>query len=212
MDEIQTTRTRLRQFTLDDLDDLARIFANPSVMLYLGLEGKPLTREETETCLLSMIRHWERHGFGRWAVECCESGKLIGCAGLRSHENTAELVYLLDEPFWGCGLATEIAANCLRYGFERHNFERIVAFTRPANAASRRVLEKIGMAFTGEAVIYGVNVVAFELSQRDFYDKSPHPTIFPAYPPQSDTCGSLSANRSVDRRLPPRASHPPQFF
>ena len=101
MSEIETERIRLRMFTMDDLDDLALIFSNPRVMKYLGLDCQPISRDETEIILASIIKHWERNGFGRWAVVSKEDNKLIGCAGLRSYEGAAELVYLLDEPYWG---------------------------------------------------------------------------------------------------------------
>lgn len=165
-DETETPRARLRQFTLRDLDALARIYAKPRVIRYLGANGEPVSREETEIIISSMLRHWERRGFGRWAVEHKKSGRLIGCAGLRSHEEIAELVYTLDEPYWGKGLATEIARECLRYGFERHRFPEIVAFTRIENFASRRVMEKLGMQCKGATRVYGIDVVEYRL-RRD---------------------------------------------
>ncbi len=71
-------------FTPDDLDDLARIFAKPGVMKYLGLDCQPLPREETEIALTSIIKNWQLKNFGRWAVISKENGHLIGCAGFRS--------------------------------------------------------------------------------------------------------------------------------
>lgn len=148
--EISTERARLRQFTPHDLDDLARIFSKPGVMRYLGLHGTPLPREETETILLSMIAHWKRRGFGRWAVESVEDGRLIGSAGLRSYGEQAELVYLLDEPFWGRGLATEVARACLDFAFRVARLDLVVAFIRPDNLASSRVVKKLGMTHEGD--------------------------------------------------------------
>jgi ribosomal-protein-alanine N-acetyltransferase len=168
MHELETSRLRLRQFTMDDLDELARLFADPDVVRYLGKEGKPIPREETEVALASIIAHWERHGHGRWAVVHKADEGLIGCAGLRSHEGVPELVYLLDKPYWGAGLATEIARACLRFGFEELGSELIVAFVRPLNRASHRVLGKVGMREKGETECYGIHVVEYTLSKRDY--------------------------------------------
>jgi RimJ/RimL family protein N-acetyltransferase len=168
MPSVETPRLLLRMFTPEDLDGLADIFGKAAVMKYLGLEGQPMSREETETALDSMIRHWERHGFGRWAVVERGGERLIGCAGLRSFESVAELVYLLDEPYWGRGLATEIARACLRFGFETHGFGRVVALVRPKNAASRRVLEKTGMSFDGETEMFGIHVARYSLSRDEY--------------------------------------------
>lgn len=168
MDNVTTARTLLRPFTTADLDDLARIFAKPPVMKYLGPHGEPMSRDETREALKSMIRHWSRHGFGRWAVMERACGQMIGCAGLRSFEGIAELVYLLDEPAWGKGLATEVARACLRFGFETQAFPRVVAFARPGNLASRRVMEKIGMCFEGSGRIFGIEVVRYAITREQF--------------------------------------------
>lgn len=166
--DVETERARLRRFTPADLDELARIVADPNVMKYLGRAPGPMSKDETDVFLQSMIAHWERRGFGRWAVEGREDARLIGCAGLRWHEDVAELVYLLDKPFWGRGLATEISTACLRYGFDVQGFERIVAFARHANTASQRVLRKLGMRYEGPTEAYGVHVVQFSLTREEF--------------------------------------------
>lgn len=166
--KIDTAKFCLRIFKPADLDELSRIFGKAENMKYLGLNGEPMTKAETETVLLSMIGHWARHNFGRWAVISKESGKLIGCSGLRSHKNGAELVYLIDESEWGKGLATEIALASLDFGFRHHNFKKIVAFARHANSASRRVMEKIGMQYKKELTIYEVFVVQYEITREQF--------------------------------------------
>ena len=112
MHEIETARLRLRLFTRADLADLSRIVADPEVMKYLGRVPGPLTAAEAESFLGSVMAHWARHGFGRWAVAEKAGGQMIGCAGLRSHGDAAELVYLLDKRFWGAGLGTEVAEAC----------------------------------------------------------------------------------------------------
>lgn len=168
MENPKTNRLLFRMFAEDDLDDLARIFAKASVMKYLGLDCAPLSREETEIALLSIIKNWKIHNFGRWAVISKENGNLIGCAGFRSYEGLAELFYLIDEPYWGKGLATEIAQACLMFGFNDRRFDKIIAFTRPQNAASRRVLEKIGMRLIQEITIFGVFAVKYEILREDY--------------------------------------------
>jgi RimJ/RimL family protein N-acetyltransferase len=167
MDEIETVRLRLRMFTTDDLDELSLIFADAEVVKHLGT-GKPAPREETEFALHSILRHWERHGFGRWAAVDKQTDKLIGYGGLRSFEDTPELVYLLARPYWGKGLGTEMALGCLKYGFEDRGFERIVGLVKLANAASHHIMEKIGMNYEKHATIYGMNVVCYTL-ERDAY-------------------------------------------
>ena len=168
MPEIETERVRLRLFTMDDLDDLARLFGNPQVMKFLGVDCKPAKRDEVEIALDSIIRHWERNGFGRFAAISKENGAFIGCVGLRSFEGTAELVYMLDEPYWGKGLATETAEACLKYGFEVHKFERIIALTRPKNMASRHIMDKLGLKFEKENTAFGIFVVQYAITREEY--------------------------------------------
>ena len=168
MPRVETSRLLLRPFTGEDLDNFSTILRKPGVMKYLGADCQPMSRGETETALRSMIRHWRRRDFGRWAVVSKEGGRLIGCAGLRSYQAVAELVYLLDEPYWGRGLATEVARACLRFGFETQGFDLIVAFARPGNAASRRVLDKLGMSFDGETNVFGIHVAHYSLRREEF--------------------------------------------
>ena len=160
MKEIETDRLLLRQFTMADLDELSPIFGDPEVVRYLG-SGKPATRAETERALDTIIQHWERHGFGRWAVVCKRTRQLIGYGGLRNFHGTPELVYLLARRFWGIGLATEIARAALKYGFEELHFEHIMAMACVANTASHHVMEKVGMSFEKRAHIYDMDIVCY---------------------------------------------------
>lgn len=167
MIEIETARLHLRHFTPGDLDDLYPIFSDPDVLTYMKT-GEPASRAETERALSSIIKHWEQHGFGRWAVVDKETGKLIGYGGLRNLEGTPELVYLLARAYWGKGLATEIARASLKWGFEERHFERIVAVTRPNHAASRRIMEKVGMIYEKDARYLDVDVVLYSISHLTY--------------------------------------------
>lgn len=171
MDEIETHRLHLRRFTTDDLDELALIFNDPLVLKYLS-PNRAATREETRTALLSMISHWQRHGYGRWAVVHQATNKLIGYGGLRCFDGTPELVYQLARQYWGCGLATEIARACLEYGFIRRGFEHIVALTKPDNLASRRVMEKLGMSFERKAKFFDIEAVLYSIKLDKYLSQS----------------------------------------
>lgn len=169
MHEIETARLRLRLLAPADLAELTRIVADAEVMKYLGRVPGPLEAAGAEAFFDSILAHWARHGFGRWAVVEKGAGRFVGCAGFRwQEEGPAELNYLLDRPHWGQGLGTEMALACLRGGFGRHGFGAVVAFTRPENAASRRVMEKIGMRCEGEADAHGVAAVRYAITRDEF--------------------------------------------
>jgi ribosomal-protein-alanine N-acetyltransferase len=169
MPEIETARLLLRPFNLNDLDDLARLFGDPAVMRYLGVEGgKTLTRAETQAALDAFIAGWHERGFGRWAVLRKATQQWLGLCGLRLLDGAPELVYALTKDNWRQGFATEAAQACLRFAFEELQLERIVAVTRPGNVASQRVLEKIGMRYEREVQYYGVDALGYALTQAEF--------------------------------------------
>ena len=164
---IETARLRLRMFRPGDLDDLAAMFSDPDVMKYVE-DGKPANREQAHKALDSIIQHWRRHGFGRWAVEDKATREFVGFGGLRSLFGMPEVVYHFATAHWGKGLATELGRASLRYGFETHSFARIVAIAKPENAASIRVMEKLGMGLEKHANYYGIDVVQYEISREKF--------------------------------------------
>lgn len=164
---IETARLRLRGFRQDDLNDLAALFADADVMRYVA-DGQPASRETAEKAINSVIEHWRRHGFGRWAVEARETCEFVGYGGLRSLLGTPEVVYHLAKANWGKGLATELARASLHYGFDDHGFERIVAIAKPPNAASIHVMEKLGMRFEMQTSYYGIEVVQYSITAAEF--------------------------------------------
>ena len=172
---IETARLRLRLFRPDDLNDLAAMLGDPLVVRYVG-DGKPADREVAEKALTSVIDHWRRYGFGRWAVEDKETHQFLGYGGLRSLLGTPEVVYHFATTHWGKGFATELAHASLRFGFEGHQFERIVAIAKPENAASIHVMEKLGMQYEMHTSYYDIDVVQYELSGENY--KTPVDTTY----------------------------------
>jgi RimJ/RimL family protein N-acetyltransferase len=164
MPEIETARLRLRYFTLEDFDDLFRIYSDSQVMQYLSSR----TKEQTQISLNKHIQHWEEHNFGMYAVIDKQSGTMIGRCGLGFLENTpeVELGYVFDKLYWNMGLATEASKATLKYGFEEVKLDRIVAIAKPENIASVRVIQKVGMKYEKDAHHYGVDVVYYAVSRE----------------------------------------------
>ena len=167
----ETPRTILKMPSDEYAEDFARILSNSEVVKHFGKNGDPISRQESDQALQDMIMQWQDRGFGRWAVVLKESGKLIGCAGLKVYQGRPELFYLLDQPFWGQGLATEIAQAALCFGFERLHFEEIIAFTKHQNRASQRVLEKVGFSLEGEDQVFDISALKYNLRHLDYFQK-----------------------------------------
>jgi RimJ/RimL family protein N-acetyltransferase len=90
-------------------------------------------------------------GVGKWAVEEVATGDFVGTVGLgfalfdAPFTPAVEMGWRLARPYWGRGFATEAANAAVEYGFRELELREIVAFTSVGNAASRGVMERIGM-------------------------------------------------------------------
>jgi ribosomal-protein-alanine N-acetyltransferase len=163
----------------DDLDDLARLFADPEVVKYVG-DGKPGSREDAERTIETMTARWQKDAFGRWIAADKATGRFLGFGGLRSLFGTPEVVYHLTKKHWGKGFATELARAALRFGFENRGFDHVVAIAKPANVASIHVMEKLGMTFEKYARYYDLDVVQYCIHRDEFkWDDSQQYVLFP---------------------------------
>jgi RimJ/RimL family protein N-acetyltransferase len=181
MCELETARVRLRKFTLEDLEAHTLIYRNPEVTQFLP--GGPFLDPETAQNASSWViryfmRHWQLYDFGAWALIDKETEKLIGHGGLKFLPDDPvrpidappeiDIFYLLDRPYWGKGLATEVGRTFLSYGFEKLSLDHLAAITRPKNIASQHVLEKLGLVYEKEAYFYGVDVLYYSISQAAY--------------------------------------------
>lgn len=97
------------------------------------------------------IQHCAEGSDVHFAITLHEDTGLIGVISLlmRRENDRAEIGYWIGVPFWGRGYATEAAGAVLGHGFETLKLNRIYAACFARNAASARVLQKIGMRHEG---------------------------------------------------------------
>ena len=110
-----------------------------------------LTRAESDAMVERIDAHFERHGFGLWAVEVVDQSPFIGFVGLiipsfEAHFTPCvEVGWRMARDFWGRGYATEAARACVTFAFDQAGLKEIVSMTVPDNMRSRRVMERLGM-------------------------------------------------------------------
>jgi [ribosomal protein S5]-alanine N-acetyltransferase len=147
----ETPRLILREFTLADAEDLFRIYSDKETMRFQVVPGDYSAEVERYYLGRHIEEYYKTHGFGLWAVILKENNRLIGRCGLLRQPledgEVTEVSYLIEREFWNQGYASEAASAVLKLGFEKYNFQRLVAFIAPENTASIRVAEKIGMQF-----------------------------------------------------------------
>ena len=77
---------------------------------------------------------------------------MVGFCGLKYLTDLKEVDvgYRFLPEYWGRGLATEACAASLEFGFNTLGLDQIIGLVLPGNAASSRVLEKVGMQADGD--------------------------------------------------------------
>jgi len=148
--ELRTRRLYLRRWSPDDREPFARLNADPRVVEFLP---GPLSRAESDAVADRIEAHFQRHGFGAWALEIPENSRFAGFLGLTIPRFEAhftpcvEIGWRLAAEHWNRGYATEGARAALEFAFVQLHLAEVVSFTVPANLRSRRVMEKIGMTY-----------------------------------------------------------------
>lgn len=146
----------LRRWVRADDAPFAELNADPEVMRHF-----PSTKSRGESLIeaRAIDRRFESDGFGPWALEVPGEGFVGFVGGMRLIRpmpfaggavvgSVVEIGWRLARPAWGRGLATRAARLALADLFARCGVPAVVAFTATCNGPSRRVMERLGMAFS----------------------------------------------------------------
>jgi RimJ/RimL family protein N-acetyltransferase len=142
---IQTERLILRRWRDDDAAPFAALNDDPDVMAHFPAR---LSREESDAMVGRIRAHFDREGFGLWAVEVAGGAPFIGFTGLARpawRPDVVEVGWRLARPHWGHGYATEAARAALAWGWANLPVDEIVAFVVPSNARSQAVMQRLGL-------------------------------------------------------------------
>ncbi len=167
---LETERLLLREFVQEDFEELFRMNADREIMQYVG-DGATRNYEEQKEELDRLILNYEkRPGLGIWATLLKDTGIFIGGSGLVYYDNTSEIEigYRMLKEHWNQGYASEASKALLQYGFEQLGLKKIVSSAHIQNAASRRVMEKIGLKFIDYRFHYGCQQAYYEMSLEDY--------------------------------------------
>ena len=154
-----SARLALRRFAASDADLVTELDGDPEVMRYLT-GGGPTPRDvvvaERLPAMLACYDVDPTPGF--LAAFERSGGEFVGWFVLRVPAYAPgtprlpgeyELGYRLRRPHWGKGYATEVSRLLVEHAFTTLDAVRVVAQTMTVNAASRRVMDKLGMSYVG---------------------------------------------------------------
>ena len=170
---MDTERLILRPRTIQDLDQIALLNADPQVMRHIAPLGSPaMSRDGVAARSFSHVAI----GLGYWSVfSRAEDEDFLGYVGLipgAENGDDPQLSYRFGTRHWGKGYAFEASARLIRHGFAALGLPAIAILTHPRNEASCRLAQKLGFTRLAgsSAVLIGdppVPGASFRLSRED---------------------------------------------
>ena len=166
-----TRRLRLEPIGPEHAHDLWLLYQDPAVVKWVA---GPWSPEQAETFAVGWRRKWEQDSVGKW-MAYLHNGTLVGRGGLsrmppggrstrqiqrlvgaRWRADRLEIGWALRTEFHGQGYASEIGREGLAFATDVLTSQAVVSFTERHNIASRRVMERIGMTYTGQILWRGL--------------------------------------------------------
>lgn len=115
------------------------------------LKGRTFTQKEFKELLKTDFIDADNRNIGFWCLTTKNDDKVIGISGLLKcnylEKDSYEFGFILNENYWGKGLATEIGNFWFEYAKNEMNLTELIATVSPENIASKKVLEKLNMKY-----------------------------------------------------------------
>lgn len=140
---IKTRRLVLRELMDSDVPQLAHLAGDWDVACMTARIPYPYSEK--------LARQWmETLSPGEFVRAVTFEGALIGAVGyVPNDDGSAEIGYWIGRPWWGRGFATEAATALVRHCFASAGFKRLTCCHFDDNAASERVIRKLGFRRNG---------------------------------------------------------------
>lgn len=146
---IETERLVLRPPVEADHPALYAMWADPVVMADLG----PVKDDAASAAALARHDGYRHEGLGFLSVIRKDDGAVMGFCGLKRGDppnpiaGQVEAGWMLARAYWRQGHALEAMVAVLDWGWANLDVPHIVAITAARNAASRAMMERLGMAY-----------------------------------------------------------------
>lgn len=146
---IETERLILREFTVNDVEELHSICSQPYILKWMP-DWKRTVAERMEWI------SWVQNNYLKatknaarimLAVTLKSSKQLIGMIGIGNKEevnNEIEIAYFISEKYCSNGYISEASKAMIEWAFTNLKLDYLIAIVEPDNIPSQRVVEKCG--------------------------------------------------------------------
>jgi ribosomal-protein-alanine N-acetyltransferase len=162
----QTPRFFIRQFIPSDEKTYLALFEDKAVTIHLPSR----TRHENQQMFRESVSEYATGAtMGRWGIFNNGNEAFMGICLLRpfgENEGQIEVGYVLNQEFWGKGIASEMAQIMVAYAFTHTDAKEVVAVTTLTNAPSQNVLLKAGLERVENMTRDGKELAFFRLKRK----------------------------------------------
>jgi RimJ/RimL family protein N-acetyltransferase len=164
---LETERLILRELDPADAGELSKVLSDGESMIHYP---HPFSMAEVKDWIERNIKRYHDPGFGLWAVVRKEDNAFIGDCGITIQnidgETLPEIGFHVIGEYRGMGYASEAAAACRNYAFEKLGYLKVYSYTRAGNLPSQRVSLKIGMSGKKRFEKDGISFIVFECEKK----------------------------------------------
>lgn len=150
---IETKRLILREYTMDDFDELYKILSDEETMKHYP---KPYDQNGTRRWIEWNLDNYKKYGFGLWAIILKDTGEFIGDCGLTIQKIDQELLpeigYHINKNFWRQGYAKEASNAVKDWAFTNTKFDCLYSYMNSTNVASYKTAQANGMIKINEYI------------------------------------------------------------
>lgn len=165
MTVFETRNLYLKPFTKENLNEAILLFQDKDFMAFSPY-GTLNIKDATDR-FFEILAHYEKYGFGKFAITTKDSKQIIGYCGFEmctiNEEDEAELGFRLIKRERGKGYIIEAATKLLD-DMKARNFSSVIAFSEEQNIPAHHLLYKLGFTQTSTAHFLNMDMVFFKIN------------------------------------------------
>ena len=158
----KTDRLTIREQTLDDIEDIYNMYADETTTAYMDKLYDDI--EEEKEYMRDYIAHqYPFYEYGIWTLIDKCTGEYVGRAGLSIREGyeDVELGYAITKAYRNKGYAKEAIKAIIKYAKDELYITRLIAFVRPQNLISIKILEDMGFIKVNTLLFDGITHIMY---------------------------------------------------
>lgn len=140
-------RVTIRELEYGDTNDMFELLSNPNVTKYLGFQTFDDILEARQLIEKARYQYANKEIF-YLGIKHNSNSKIIGYIGLSRYDlslTTCQVVYGLNEDYWGKGLMVDALKIFIDYLINIQKKKKIIATHIDVNVNSGKVMKKAGM-------------------------------------------------------------------